>query len=374
MKKIVYIRATGIFDDSRATKEIKSLLSFGYYVVVLCWDRYGDAYNKNREVFFGDNNIEFHYFKKIVPNGIGMKNIFKLVLWFKWVKRELKKQKGLYLVHACNLDAGLSAYAFCTKRPGIKFVYDIYDYYVDSHSIPRFLRRKVEGKEIRIINKSDATIICTEERIKQISLSEPKRIEVIHNSPNVDLIVNEQTEYDYVYCGALCSKRLIEEILFNYPNHKELVFYFAGYGEYSTLCKAMADEYENFHYSGPLPYNEVLAIESKAMALSAIYEPTIRNHVLCAPNKFYEAMALSKPVIVCGGTGIDKIVSNNNTGIVIDYSAESFYQALTKLKNNSAESFKMGMAGRKLYESEYKWSLMNDKLKKLYEDLIGSCV
>ena len=82
-------------------------------------------------------------------------------------------------------------------------------------------------------------------------------------------------------------------------------------------------------------HHEVLNYESKSKCLSAIYNPSYgRNHRLCAPNKFYEALGLGKPVIVCKNTGIDKIVENDNLGIVIDFDVKQFYLAIRKFKNN----------------------------------------
>ena len=114
---------------------------------------------------------------------------------------------------------------------------------------------------------------------------------VIHNSPDVPAMKVQEESYDYVYCGSLCDGRLIKEIIEQYSNHSGLEFAFAGNDKYQCDISKIADEYANFTYFGTIPYAKVLEIESKAKVLSAIYEPTIRNHRLCAPNKFYEAIA-----------------------------------------------------------------------------------
>lgn len=368
--KIAFIRATGVFDDSRATKEIMTLADAGHTIEVLSWDRYGNAEEKNEEIFQKYCNVKFHYFHKLIPNGIGMKNIYKLFSWIKWVDKELKMISDLDAVHSCNLDTGLSAYKYCRKN-NVKLVYDIYDYYVDSHNIPSILKDFVEKKEIRTINLADATIICTEERIEQIRKANPKKVIVIYNSPDVQVNYDNEISYDYVYCGALSSMRLINEILNEYPKHSELKFFFAGYGEYAEKCKMLAEKYENFEYSEPIPYSKVLEIESKSKCLSAIYKPTIRNHRLCAPNKFYEALALGKPLIVCRGTGIDKIVEENKLGKVINYNAKEFYQALLDLLSSPSDIIDMGERARLLYEQKYRWSLMKQRLITQYTDMIN---
>lgn len=362
MKKIAYLRATGIFDDSRSTKEIMALAEAGHEIFVLSWDRYGNAEEKNNLVFAKFKNIHFYYFPVLIPNGIGLKNILKLFKWFKWLRKTLNELEDIDVVHSCNLDTGIVALSYCQKNK-CKLVYDIFDYYIDSHNIPSILSRLIEKKEINVINYASTTIICTEERREQIAKAKPKAVCVIYNSPdlsNIDL--NSLVEYDYVYCGALSSMRLIGEILEEYPNHSHLKFFFAGYGEYADRCKQLASKYKNFTYSEPIPYQKVLEIELKAKCLSAIYEPSIRNHRLCAPNKFYESLGLGKPVIVCRGTGIDKVVSSLKCGQVIDYDSKAFYCAIETILHQEETTNAM-----LFFEKNYDWKLMKKKICKIYD-------
>ena len=90
---------------------------------------------------------------------------------------------------------------------------------------------------------------------------------------------------------------------------------------------------------------------------------------MCAPNKFYEALALAKPVIVCRGTGIDKVVEENTVGIVIDYDSEQFFKAVDYLINNQDICEEMGTNARQLYEKKYKWEIMKERLLELYDKI-----
>ena len=362
MKTAVFIRTTNIYDDSRATKEIVAVIKAGYFVVVLGWDRNGLAFEKSQKVFEEySEQISFDFFSCPLPNGIGVKNIDKLFKWSKWIKHQLKALSRIDIIYICNLDSGIGLKAFCKKR-NIPYFYDIYDYYIDSHNIPKFLVPLVEYMECDLINNAHTTVICTEERKSQISKAHPQNLIVVHNSPDMQQQIQSSIEYDYVYCGSLCEKRLIKEILNEYHKHSTLKFVFAGNDSYRSFVEEFAKKYNNLDFAGTITYSEVLDIESKALAISAIYEPSIRNHQLCAPNKFYEALALAKPVIVCKGTGIDNIVRKNKIGIVIGYNAEEFYDAVIWLKNNPNEARTMGEKARLLYEEKYRWSLMEAKI------------
>lgn len=370
MKTVAYVRATNIYDDSRATKEILALAEAGYQVKVLAWDRNGKAKVKCAEVFAQQQDrVSCVYYSAEAENGIGIRNITKLLGWIQWVYKTLKGYGKLDVVHACNLDAGLGAYWYC-RQTGTTLIYDIYDYYIDSHRIPSIAVPMVEKMEITIINHAKVTIICTEERKEQIAKASPKKVVVLHNSPDVPSVAQRNIKYDYAYCGALVGSRLVAEILDSYEDNSNLRFVFAGYGPLGGKAEELDKRFEHFTFKGAIPYSEVLETEAVSMAIAAIYEPTIRNHRLCAPNKFYEALALAKPVIVCRGTGIDKIVEQNQIGVVIDYDAGQFYKALAYLKANPELAREMGTRARELYEKKYTWSLMEKILLEIYDELI----
>ncbi len=370
MKRVVFIRSDGIYMDSRAIKEVMALLEAGYHVIILGWDRDGAALEQCNKIFTGENKPEYYFFDSRVIGIIGgIRNISVVLKWLRWIYKQLKAVGQIDIIHACDFDTGASAYYFC-KHHQVKLVYDIYDYYVDTHAMPSLLRGITEKMEIKTINSADLTIICTEERKEQIGKSSPKDLIVIHNSPDVPEVPEIKTEYDYAYCGDLIDIRLIDQIFSHYKENDDLLCYFVGNGDLVYAAEQLDSQYENFIFGGrALPYSEVILLESKAMCLAAIYDPSYRNHQLCAPNKFYEALALAKPVIVCKGTGIDKIVEKYDIGIVIDYNAAEFYKAVRELKGNEALREEMGRNARTLYEEKYRWSIMKERLIRAYANL-----
>ncbi len=367
MSSIAFIRAGGIYSDSRSTKEIIALAEAGHTIRVIGWDRSGEAAKKCQPIFekYADR-VSFEFYSRNTESGGGVKNITKFFSWFHFVERTLERIiNSVELVHACDLDSGWPAYRVCRKTKR-KLIYDIFDYYVDSHRLPSVLRKTVEKMEISVINYADTTIICTEERREQIQKANPRKVVVIHNSPDVsDIKLNVPEIWDYAYCGAFVEDRLIGEILNDYKNHKNLRVLFAGGGKYQALAEECAQE-ENFEYRGKIPYSEVLEHEAQTSVLSAIYNPIKRNHRLCAPNKFYEALALGKPVIVCKGTGIDKIVEEHMVGTVIEYNECHFYDALRELISDDDKRRLMGLNGRQLYEKKYSWRIMKKRLLEVY--------
>lgn len=367
--KVVFTRSSNIYDDSRATKEITALLDSGYFVSVLGWNRDGKANDQCERVFAKYNQqISFYFYDGNTGDGM-IGKLFSRFLWAKWLKKNLDKIHQIDVIHSCDYDTGNTVRRFA-KKNNIKYIYDIFDYYIDAHPVPSFLKSYIEKKEIQAINNAELCIICTEERREQIMKARPKEVLVIHNSPDVVLKEDVEEEFDYVYCGSLYNGRLISEIFDAFEDNNDFRFAVAGYGMYAEKAKQLSNVYSNFTFLGSIPYSQVLEIERKSKVISAIYDPSIRNHRLCAPNKFYEALALAKPVIVCKGTGIDEIVEKNKIGIVIDYDESDFYAAVRRLIGNNTLRKEMGSRARQLYDSEYRWDIMRKKLIDKYKKIL----
>ena len=365
-QKVVITRSTGIVDDSRTIKLAKELCSLGYDVDVLGWDR-KNQHASHETIEVGDGVINISFFKQPSVYGSGLKNIFKLLKFQKWLKNNLKKYLPKTIVHACDYDTGNPALKVCKKKD-FKLVYDIFDFYTDCHKIPFGLGKFIRKQEIKVINNADCTIICTEQRVEQIKGSKPKKVVVIHNTPKFDLdIQNRQENKNLKVCfiGALLPDRLIGEILQEIPNNK-IDFVFGGNGPFEDEINKLAQNNSNVEYVGQQPYDKVLEIENGCDVLFATYNPEINNHKFSAPNKFYEAGCLSKPIIVCKNTGIDKLVKEYNTGLVCDYSAKDFFEKLNELNNNKDLIKELGKNGLIAYNNNFSWEIMKERIKSVY--------
>ena len=104
--------------------------------------------------------------------------------------------------------------------------------------------------------------------------------------------------------------------------------------------------------------------------MTAVYDPSIRNHRYAAPNKFYEALMLGKPVIMCRGTGFADVVEDNEIGICIDYSEESLEKGLEYLSGNLERFRSRRNLERELYRKQYSWDIMSERLRALYESVL----
>jgi glycosyltransferase involved in cell wall biosynthesis len=311
--------------------------------------------------------------------GKGVQNIFQLVMYqylvFKWL---IKNRKDFDTIHAFDLDAGLPT-LIATLILRKKIVYHIADFYVDSrHGIPEKAKKIVKWLEFQVISSANATIICTEERIKQIKGSKPKNLTTIHNSPveyyknNSDLKIGFKkgkiNSITLCYVGSLTESRFINGVINVISNNPNYELNIAGLGPLDNHIKQHSKNTSNITYFGRIGYSDALNLYSNCDVMFALYDPSITNHRYSAPNKVYEAMMLGKPIIVAKGSGIDKLVEKEKMGLAINYSEEEFIEALDYIRTNPSEAIEMGRNARNAFES-YSWPKMKKELQNLYDKI-----
>ena len=146
-------------------------------------------------------------------------------------------------------------------------------------------------------------------------------------------------------------------------------FHVGGFGLYEEELMNLSSKYGNIKYHGRMQYEDTLKLESFCDIMLAIYDPNIENHRFAAPNKFYEALFLGKPLIMVKNTGMSNIVSENDIGVLIDYSAEGFANGVYKLIERKEDWEKISFKMKDIYSNKYNWKIMDKRLHALYKEL-----
>lgn len=375
--RIVFIRSNPVEPYPRLEKTVNSLKKHGHEVYVLAWDR-SQKYNRKKSILsLPDCDVDIIRFGIPGKFGGGFKeNLLALLKFqfniFMWL---LTNRKSYDAIHAYDFDTGYTALK-CAKLLNKKLIYDIPDYYTDSHNlVGTIVGRFVQKSENNIINKAEAVIICTEKRKQQIAGTKPKKLVVIHNSPvsedgNKIKAPNETNEkLKIVYVGILAVGRFIKEIADVVISRDDCEFHIGGFGSLDIYFEELSKSYDNIYFYGKIPYKETLELERKCDVITAIYDPDVPNHYYAAPNKFYESLMLGKPIIMVKNTGMDDVVSENEIGEVINFSIESFNGAIDKLIEKRNEWPEMSKRANRLYCEIYSWNIMELRLVDLYEYL-----
>lgn len=374
--QVLFLRSNPVDPDSRVEKEAETFLKHGIEVEIFCWDRSSDHGIHKERKQLGSYSCPIYRVGFESIYGAGFKRNIRPLLRFQIsIGRFLKKYHTRYdVIHACDFDTCHAAYKYC-REYGLKLVYDIFDYYVDSAGVPGALKKLIESIDHHLINNADATIICSEERQKQIAGTKPKKLVVIHNTPmsNVNNRLNDystdSSRCRIAYVGILNDGRLLKELIGAVAKDKRFELHIGGFGKYEDQVSSIADKNSNIIFYGKVPYGRTLEIESSCDILTAIYDPDIPNHKYAAPNKFYEALMLGKPLIMVKGTGMSQYVKDNNIGVLIDYSEKGLEQGLNLLLNQKSEWTGMSERAKKLYAEEFSWDVMEERLIGLYENL-----
>ncbi len=372
--QILFCRSNPIDPDPRVEKEARALISAGYQVQAIGWDRSADL-----PLVEEKDGIKIQRLAIKAKFGNGLGNLPALLAWqiglMIWL---LKKNKTYEIIHACDFDTILPALIakFLFKK---KVIYDIFDFYAAHlRRTPEWIKNLIRKVDYWAISKANAVILVDDARYEQIKGSAPKKIITIYNAPedlpNIKLLNQKDPsasrKFHVAYIGLLQVERGLFEILEVFKVHPQWTLDMAGFGgdekEISARCASMP----NVNFLGRIPYESALQLSISADALFATYDPSIPNHRYSSPNKVFEAMMLGKPIIVCKDTNMDIMIQEADCGIVIPYgNVLALEKALQTLAENPTVRKKLGDNGRIIYETKYSWEIMKKRLLKLYSSI-----
>lgn len=373
--KIVYMRSNPINPDPRVEKEMSVAIECGHIPIALGWNRESDKLKiKKENIHIDDGVVELYKFNIKAGFGAGIKNILPLIIWqIELVKWLIKNRKDYDLIHACDFDTVLPALLMnlIFKK---KYIYDIFDFYVDAFSVPTKLKGIIKKIDFLAIKKAEATIIVNETRLKQIEGSKPKKLLFIHNTPKMPQEITKKKEAKYnerkiFYGGILADGRMIEETINICSRHKDWKLVVAGFGPMEKKIQEYVKNIENVKFIGKIQYKQIIQNTLDSDVVFACYDPSVPNHRYSSPNKLYEAMMCKKPIIVCNGTGIDKLVLEKQIGLTCDFNEKSLEEAFISIFENETKYNEMSNNSKKLYETEYKWDIMKNRLKEMYSNV-----
>ena len=369
--KVCILRSNAVKPDSRVEKEAWALAKAGYDVHILAWDRDTNMPECCDFVEVANIKIPITRLGHKATYGEGMKNL-RAYLAFQFHMRQWLKRHDFDVVHACDFHTAFFTIGVA-KRKSSKFVFDIFDFL---YGEPKgLLQKTVKKAQLRIIDRADATIICTEERKRQIAGSTPKKLAVIHNTPSIAQIKQcgnktKQTERTkLVYVGVLPKTRLLAETARAVSEMPNVELHIGGFGPQDAFLKDMASKFDNIFFYGRLPYDQTLSLENECDIMLATYDPSIEKYRFAAPNKFYESLMLGKPVIMARGTGMSEVVEENGIGELIEFSKEGFADGVNRLIKRKDEWPLIAGRMKEIYRNQYCWDEMERRLIQLYTDL-----
>ncbi|MEW5954131.1 MAG: glycosyltransferase family 4 protein [Bacillota bacterium] len=364
---VVFTRSNPVDPDPRVEKAAKCLQKAGYKCLVLAWHRL--LREKCR------HNQDLAIKRLLLPGkfGGGITNflgLFVFNLWLFFNHLMIRPR----IIHAFDLDTVLPALISRLFLKN-KVVYDIADWYADSRKVG-FLKYFVAKLERWVCSKVDVVILAHENRLQQLGFR-PRKWVVINNIPE-DLVVIEDScndanqffESHFVYVGVLQPDRGIEQII-SAVLAVGAKLTIAGFGPLDKICASESEKGNLVTFRGRVSYEDALMLQRNAIAILALYDPTVPNNRFAAPNKLYEAMMLGRPIITSGGTLAGEIVEREGIGLVVPYDdIQCLEEAMKFLVSHPEERERMGRNGRQLYEQRYSFAQQCQTIQEVYSTLL----
>jgi glycosyltransferase involved in cell wall biosynthesis len=243
--------------------------------------------------------------------------------------------------------------------------------------LPEFIKHLVSFIDKFFMKLADAIIIVDPSRLNQIGRKENQGVNIVYNTPpDTSLIISDQIpnkkkdSFIIFFAGILTLGRDFRTMIEVCKTIDNVELVFAGFGICEESLRFVSERESKISFIGRITYDEVIHRSLQADLLFAFYDTSIPNNKYASPNKLFESMMCSKPIIVNDGTAMAEIVRQENCGIVVPYGdKEIIKEGILRLKNDPKLCKILGQNGRNAYERKYNWKIMEQSIIKLYSNL-----
>lgn len=166
------------------------------------------------------------------------------------------------------------------------------------------------------------------------------------------------------YIGTFTTGRSIEMLLDVFPKlerNKHLVL--AGYGELENLVKRKAGESSNIHYLGSISWDKVQSFVTSIDVGVILLEDVCLNYRYTLATKFFEYLALGKPVLVSSPSSMTTIVDKYNLGWETIVQEESIFKLISELRKQDIEEKRYNAQKN---ADKFLWQEQEKNLLKIY--------
>lgn len=355
--RIILFRSNNFF-DSRVNKYYNYYERAGIDYTIVGWDRKCEGLQREH----------YDFFRYRAGEAVGgMKAILNHFKWMHFVYKYLKRNKDVTTIHACDLNSAFPAAVYKSlHNHKVRLIFDACDWFSANFAHYKLLNTIFKWMEFYSYKRADELIICEPERKAQIQFELKKEPLVMPNIPEIDMkeITEVQDKYKFnndnstlAYMGGFANGRFLMELL-TLAETEPFNLLMAGSGgkEYEEKCKEL-DKRENVRYFGRVNMVDGLNMENAADAIFAMYCKINPNHVYAAPNKYYEALMLGKPLITTKGTLPGDKVEKHDTGWAVEEDMEEMRILLRELEKEQMEE--KGRRALNLWEEEFRDYLRN---------------
>ncbi|MBL7086919.1 MAG: glycosyltransferase family 4 protein [Candidatus Cloacimonetes bacterium] len=264
-----------------------------------------------------------------------------------------------------------------------KLIYDIHEHvkglmyskeYLNLHLI-KIVNKVYELFEEIILPSFNLLIASTKNIEKEIKIFN-LNCETINNFPLLEEFnpISNWNEKDNSICyiGSITKDRGINQII-KLLESVNVTLNLGGSYEPPSLVDTLkcGKGWKRVKEYGFVNREKVSQIMSKSLVGMMILHPT-KNYFNSFPNKMFEYMAASIPIVASKFPLWEKIIQESNCGICVDpLKLKEIVYATEYLINNPDVAQRMGQNGRKAVEEKYNWGIEEKKLFAVYQEVLG---
>jgi len=389
--------------DNRVENEVVALQNAGYQVFVLCLN-YGDK--ENYEVYNGAIITRIPLSKKIKNKLRFMNNtIFDIYSLFWSAKtKPFIKENSIKILHTHDLYMAKSV-ILANKKLKIKTVLDLHENYpatLVSYSWTNTFLGKLLVSEKRWRNKEKdflpkfSKIILLSDQFKDVlSKRYPRLREKFHiyqNYPNINKLVgfkineqilNKKNDFIIFYFGAIAERRglftlleALKKIIKKSKRYKVLLIGPVDNADKRKLKTYQEDDIIKEHI---LQYNwkDIKYLPSYISVSDICISPLIKNdqHESGIANKVFQYMLFEKPLIVSNCYPQQKVVEDNNCGLVFESeNPNDLAEKIELLYNDDNLRIEMGKNGKNAVLEKYNLEKSSNSLITMYHQIENEVV
>ena len=366
MKTVALLR--GYPKDATYLRVVKTLAE-EYRVICFVWDRQGDF-----QPPLDHPNVTYRLCK-IYAEYHDLLTFLKIPLFNFWLFWQLLFAE-INHVHAIDLDTGLVGLVVARLK-GKKFIYQCIDPYYAAlpKTWPRLLAGFARRIENFVISRANLFIITDMLRMPQHEGARPNQVIEFANVMPLQLSNAAGKRFgNFVvgYLGSLNEGRNLFTLIdaaSELKNH-DVTLVIGGFGKLETKLFEQAETHANIKFISWVPYERLLELEADFDVLAIVYDKDDTAHRWASPNKFFEGLALGKPLIVGEGTLAEQRMMAVGNGLSVPYgNKQELVKAILHLKQHPEQARDMGERGRDLFQREYNLDVMSDRLLKAYGGL-----
>jgi glycosyltransferase involved in cell wall biosynthesis len=176
-----------------------------------------------------------------------------------------------------------------------------------------------------------------------------------------------------LYVGGITPERGIEQLVDAMPLVPDAHLVFLGGGGLEPQIRRRVAEcgiQGRTHFLGMVPSADVVPYTASATVGILSTVPTNLNNRLALPNKIFQYMAASVPVVASDYPQIRDVVEGSQAGVVVDPTdIDALAAAIRGYTQDRERARRDGANGRRAVEERYHWDVAAETLLAVYADV-----